>query len=153
MIAHDPAHDEAGLTLVEMLVVLAIVGVMAGAVVFGIGSGTGRGAEPEARRLAARLDLAADEAIVTGRTIGFAWTGDGYRFVTWKSGRWQNDAAPALEPHNLPAGLSLEGANAAAPVVIGADGGGSALTLHVATAKGAGWTVAFDGIQSQATAG
>jgi general secretion pathway protein H len=153
MIAPDPAHREAGLTLVEMLVVLAIVGVMAGAVVFGIGSGEGRGAEVEARRLAARLDLAADEAMVTGRTIGLAWTGDSYRFVTWKKGQWQDDAASALEPHSLPAGLSLGSAGAHAPVMIGADGGGTPLTLRIAAAKGVGWTVAFDGIQAQATIG
>jgi general secretion pathway protein H len=148
------ASHEAGLTLVEMLVVLAIVGVMAGALVLSIGSGNERTAEVEARRLATRLELAADEATVTGRAIGFAWKNDGYRFVTWKSGGWRNEMTPALEPHDLPAGVSLASASGdRQPVVIGADGGGQALALRIAAVKGAGWTIAFDGAQAQAKAG
>jgi general secretion pathway protein H len=154
MIAPDPPRHEAGLTLVEMLVLLAIVGVMAGAVMLGIGAGNGRTTEVEARRLATRLELAADESMVTGRTIGFVWGKGSYRFVTWKGGTWQDDTAPALEPHDLPPGLALDGpASLAQPVVIGADGGGQPLALRIAAAKGAGWAIDFDGVQSRPRAG
>jgi general secretion pathway protein H len=152
MIAPDPASDEAGLTLVEMLVVLAIIGVMAGAVVLSAGSGNGRGPEVEARRLAARLELAADEAMVTGRTIGFVGDKSGYRFVAWQAGKWQDDKAPALEPYTLPSGLSLGGASAA-PIVVGADGGGNPLDLQLVPAKGTGWKIAFDGVTAEAKSG
>ena len=133
-----------------MLVVLAIVGVMAGAVVMGIGQGDARGPEAEARRLAARLELAGDEAMVTGRTIGFVWDKASYRFVDWQAGRWQDDSAPALEPHALPPGLSLAG-DGVGTVVVGADGGGTPLALRIAPAGGGGWSVAFDGVEAQAT--
>ena len=63
-----PSPDQAGLTLVEILVVLAIIGVMAGATVLAIGAGGGGvRTETEARRLASRLELAADETMVTDR--------------------------------------------------------------------------------------
>lgn len=146
-----PAPRETGLTLVEMLVVLAIVAVMAGAVVLGAGSGSGRGAEIEARRLAARLELAADEAMVTGRPVAFVGDKKGYRFLTQQAGQWRDDKAPALEPHSLPFGLSLEGAGAA-PVVIGADGGGTPIDLRLIPAKGTSWAIAFDGVAASASA-
>ncbi len=152
MIAPDPAPREAGLTLVEMLVVLAIVGVMAGAVILSAGSANGHGPEIEARRLAARLELAADETMVTGRPIAFLRDGKGYRFVAWQAGRWQDDAAPALEPHKLPSGLRIEG-DGATPVVLGADGGGNPIALRIAPAKGAPWTILFDGVAAEAKAG
>jgi general secretion pathway protein H len=150
MIAPDPR--EAGLTLVEMLVVLAIVGVMAGLVVLSAGSGRGHGAEIEARRLAARLDLAADEAMVTGRPVAFIGSRSGYRFLMQRAGQWRDETAPALEPYSLPSGLSLEGAGAA-PVVIGADGGGTPLDLRLVPAKETVWAVAFDGVSASAKAG
>jgi general secretion pathway protein H len=152
MIAPDPARGELGLTLVEMLVVLAIIAVMAGAVAMSIGSGTGRTAEAEARRLAARLELAGDEAMVSGSTVGFAWDRGSYRFMTLKAGKWQDDAAPALEPHSLPAGLAID-ADITGPIVVGADGGGSPIALRLASDKGSSWTVAFDGVQALARAG
>ncbi|WP_404712120.1 GspH/FimT family pseudopilin [Sphingomonas sp. MMS24-J13] len=150
MIAPDPR--ESGLTLVEMLVVLAIVGVMAGTVVLSAGAGSGRGAEVEARRLAARLELAADETMVTGRPVAFVGGRSGYRFLVRQAGRWRDETAPALEPYTLPSGLTLEGAGAA-PVVIGADGGGSPLDLRLVPARGTGWAIAFDGVAASAKAG
>jgi general secretion pathway protein H len=150
MLAPEPS--EAGLTLVEMLVVLAVVGVMAGVVVLSAGSGSGRGAEVEARRLAARLDLAADEAMVTGHSVAFVGDKDGYRFLVQQAGQWRDETAPALEPYRLPSGLSLEGTGAA-PIVIGADGGGNPLDLRLVPRKGASWAIAFDGVATTAKAG
>ena len=61
---------DAGLTLVEMLVVLAIIGVAAGAVTLGIGAATrAPSVESEARRFAGRLQAAADDAMLGDRMI------------------------------------------------------------------------------------
>ena len=64
--------SEAGMTLIEMLIVLAIIAVMAGAVSLGMGSVTrAPSVETEARRLATRLQAAADDAMLGDRTIAF----------------------------------------------------------------------------------
>lgn len=147
------ARGDLGLTLVEMLVVLAIVGVMAGAVVLAMGPAGRGGSEGEARRLAARLSLAADEAMVTDRVIGFQWTRDGYRFVDWQGGRWVPDPAPALEDYKLPGGLRFDDGRVD-PVVVGADGGGTPLALHLGRGDGArGWSVRFDGADARVAPG
>ena len=103
---------EAGVTLVEVLVVLAIVGVMAGVAVLGLGA-TDRGAraEAEARRLADRLELAADEALVTGTPHALVWDAEGYRFLAWDraESEWTDAPQPLLgRAHDLAGGLALE---------------------------------------------
>ena len=75
-------RGEAGLTLVEMIVVLAIIGVMSGMVLLAMGNlGTGGSVESEARRLAARLRFASDETMVTDRGLALSADSSGYRFV------------------------------------------------------------------------
>ena len=139
---------EAGLTLVEMLVVLAIVAIMAGVVVLGIGSGGGRTAEVEAKRLAARLTLAADEAMVGDRPLAIAWDKGSYRFLVQESGEWRDDRASALEPHRLPTGLMLD-ATARSPFTIG---NGRPADLRL-VAAGTTWIVHFDGAAATVTPG
>jgi general secretion pathway protein H len=141
---------EQGLTLVEMLVVLAIIGVMAGAVVLAMGRAGNGGAQAEARRLATRLTLAADETMVTDAPIAIDWDARGYRFLDWNGKAWVESRTPALEPHRLPGGLALEAAGAR-PLLIGGDTGGATLDAHV-TARGEGWRVRFDGVNATAEA-
>ena len=147
------APRDAGLTLVEMLVVLAIIGVMTSAAVLAIG-GADRSAEAEARVLAARLRLAADETLVTNRRLAFAWDKRGYAFLGWDpaEGRWQAGADKGLGArHDLPAGLSLAGEGAeVTPILV--DGGGAPISLAVSGRSG-DWRVAFDGLDATATAG
>ncbi|MDO6413611.1 prepilin-type N-terminal cleavage/methylation domain-containing protein [Sphingomonas sp. BIUV-7] len=141
------AH-EAGLTLVEMLIVLAMIGVMAGAVVLAVGRSGGGGAQAEARRLATRLALAADETMVTDTPLAIDWDARGYRFLGWNGTAWVASRTPALEPHKLPAGLSLDAAGAH-PLLIGGDGGGATLDAHL-KARDEAWRVRFDGVNATA---
>ena len=70
------------MTLVEILVVLAIVGVMAAVVTLGVGAADrGMGVETEANRLADRLRLAADDVMVTRRPLSLSFDGEGYVFT------------------------------------------------------------------------
>jgi general secretion pathway protein H len=139
---------EQGLTLVEMLVVLAIIGVMAGAVVLAIGRAGGGGAQAEARRLATRLALAADETMVTDQPVAIDWDTRGYRFLGWNGKAWVESKTPALEPHKLPTGLALEAAGAR-PLRIGGDEGGTALEAQL-KARDEEWRVRFDGVNATA---
>lgn len=141
-------HGERGMTLVEMLVVLAIIGVMAGITVLAAGAGTGaRATETEARRLVARLQLAADEAMVTDRKLAFIAQDGGYRFIRWdkQNDAWRPDTVEELGALHIPAqDIKLETNTGGRPLPIGADGGGNPLTARF-IGSGRQATVTFDG--------
>ncbi len=144
----------AGLSLIEVLVVLAIIGTAAGASLLGAGLLDRGGAETEARRLADRLQLAADEAIVTSRPMALVWDARGYRFVEWDAaaGRWQESVRFALGPrHALPPALRLEPSDTAeiAPVLIAPDLPEPAAALRL-VGEAQSWAVTFDGFAAVA---
>ncbi len=121
--APGPRAGDAGVTLVEMLVVIALVGVLAGLATLSIGRL--QGGETVARHadtLAARLTIAAETAATTGRDAAFVWTPAGYRFVVWEAGEWRPHPAPELGRAERFAALDLgaEGAGRGS-LVIGAD--------------------------------
>ncbi len=97
------------MTLVEMLVVLALVATVAGAVALGLGPAT-RGAAPreEAQILAARMQRASEEAVLTGQPVALAWSEDAYRFLLLADGAWVPHPVRLLgEARTLPPGMSF----------------------------------------------
>ncbi|MGR3528450.1 MAG: type II secretion system protein [Sulfitobacter sp.] len=83
-------RKDAGMTLVEILVVLAIIGVMASVLGLSVSGGT-RSAdvlEREATLLSARLERAADSAALNGTPAGFTWDDKSYSFVSLQDGAW-----------------------------------------------------------------
>ncbi|WP_446830080.1 type II secretion system minor pseudopilin GspH [Candidatus Foliamicus sp.] len=68
-----------GFTLIEILVVLALIGLLAGMAVLSLGA-SGSGVEREARRLAATLRLAVDESRLQGRVLGLRFDARGYSY-------------------------------------------------------------------------
>lgn len=144
-----PSRD-AGLTLVEMLVVLAIVGVMASVVTIGIGSATRKvGAEAEAHHLADDLQRAADEALVGGPSLALVLERDGYGVVQRSGGEgWK-----PFEPHRpLASGLTLASATLGAPQPLLADGMTTPIEATITDGR-RGWRVAFDGLKATVVAG
>ena len=136
-----------GFTLIETLVVLAILGALAGAAVLAVGAADrGALAETEANRLADRLQLAADEALVTGDTLQFEWDEDGYRFLLPASRtEWAPHPAEMLGPrYDLPGGLMLAAAEDL-PLLVQPDGTGGARVFTIADDVRQ-WTVHFDGL-------
>ena len=97
MAAPDTRDAEAGVTLVEVLVVLALVGILAGTVGLRLGerSGAGAAGDRAAELLASRLNAAAEAALLSGRGTAFVWSADGYGL----------EAGSAV--HALPRGLTL----------------------------------------------
>lgn len=102
---------ERGFTLVEMMVVLAIVGLMTAVVVVNLPSSESTLAR-ESERLAARLLAARDHAILANRETSAILNARGYRFVerqgkTWKplddeplaEAAWRGGTTPSL-PEN-----------------------------------------------------
>jgi general secretion pathway protein H len=100
-----------GFSLIELLVVIVILGIMAGMAVLSMGVLRGEApAETEARRLAALVELLAEEALVQGRDYGIEFFEDGYRFLAWDpdSGLWSEVVdETTLRHRTLPAELRV----------------------------------------------
>lgn len=107
-----------GFTLIEILVVLAIIGLLASMAVISAGA-TGSGVAQEARRLSATLRLAADESRLQGRVLGLRFDSGGYSWhelVAAESGArptldfvWSPMAGSgALAPRSWPPQLEIE---------------------------------------------
>ena len=77
-----------GFSLLELLVVVAIIAIFVGAVVLqvGIASGTDHETEREIARLKNVLDLAREEALLQTRDFGVFFTSSAYRFYTYDHG-------------------------------------------------------------------
>ena len=138
--------NESGMTLVEMLIVLVIIGVAAGASVLGIGVATrAPNAEAEARRLSSRLQSVADEAMVTDRPLAFTWDAKGYAFLSWHDGRWLEGKDEAHARHKLPGGMKIDMAGRRPPLLLGVDGSGVPAAIGLVTGPER-WLVVYDGL-------
>ncbi|MBB5710715.1 general secretion pathway protein H [Sphingomonas xinjiangensis] len=138
------------MTLIEMLIVLVIIGVAAGAVTLGIGAATrAPTVETEARRLAMRLQAAADDAMLGDRIIAFTAEKHGYGFATMGAdGRMIARTDDALAFHRLPSGIVVT-LNVRPPVMLGVDGAGRPLTAVIERGDQR-WRVSYDGLTASA---
>ena len=97
-----------GFTLIELLVVLLIIGVMIGVAVLSGGTDPQRTARQEARRIAALLGIAAEQAVLEGRQYGAGFARSGYRFYRLDDGEWGEIADDKLlRPRRLPREVEL----------------------------------------------
>ncbi len=88
-----------GFTLVELMIVIAVMAVMAGAVAMTVGT-PGGGPSAGAARFASRVAAARDEAIVSGRPISAWVAASGYGFDRFQDGRWQPLSAAPFQNDN-----------------------------------------------------
>jgi general secretion pathway protein H len=136
---------EAGMTLIEMLIVLVIVGVAAGAVSLSIGAVTrAPSVEAEARRLAGRLQAAGDDAMLGDRMIAFTVEKHGYGFADVADGVQTPRKDAALGFHELPGGMVMQ-LNVQPPVVLGVDGTGQPIEALIESGQKR-WQVLYDGM-------
>lgn len=150
--ARDP---EAGLSLIETLVALAITGVMAGVTVLSLGMlDRGDRAGAEAMRLADRLRLAGDDALLSGGLLALVWDERGYRFLQWDaaSESWRDSPRALLGAHTLPPALRLERADREGPLPISLDPPRPPAELRI-SGGGERWTITFDGLDAAAASG
>lgn len=142
---------EAGFTLVETLVVLAIIAVMGSIAVLGLGGADrSASAQAEAQRLAASIQVAADETLITDRAAALLLDSDGYAFLAWDppSKSWKDHERPGLAAHHdLADGVEVTSDVPANPLPL-AEGAG-AYRFSV-TSRDERWTVLFDGLNAAA---
>lgn len=143
-------NGERGMTLIEMLIVLVIIGVAAGGVALGIGAATrAPSVETEARRLALRLQAAADDAMIGDRIIAFTVEKDGYGFAAVGRDGAMAPLSDGLAFHRLPGGIAVE-LDVKPPVMMGVDGAGKPLNATISNGEQV-WVVRYDGMTATAS--
>ena len=151
-------RPEAGVTLVEMLVVLVLIGIVAGVVGLSIGATDRTSAvRTEADLLTARMARATEEIVIEGRPIAFVWSAREYRFDALGKDGWAPHPVPVLgKAKALGSGARFLGeATSGGTFVITASalpesGGALALSLGpVAEVAGARVEVTWDGVTAR----
>lgn len=105
-IYNRPRQRTAGFTLVELMVVLAIMALAATAVILTLPGSEG-GARTEAGRLSARIAAARDLAVIERRPVALWLAPSGYGFDRRIDGEWQPVPGRAFETRNWPDDIRL----------------------------------------------
>lgn len=94
-----------GFTLIELMIVIAVMALLAGVVVMTVGSSGGP--TESATRFAGRLAAARDQAILTGRPISAWISPSGYGFDQLRGGHWEPMTAKPFDGTDWGSGMQL----------------------------------------------
>lgn len=127
---------QAGVTLIEMMIVLVVVGIATGAATLGLGAlGRNDAAEQEARRLAAAIGSAVDDTLISGVSQTMVWDAQGYQIGT-------------TDRHALGGGATLARVEGAVEDVTLSAIAASLAADFVVQDSAAIWRVSFDGLSA-----
>lgn len=99
-----------GFTLVEILVVLFIIGITLSFATLSLGGNNdAERLQRQAERLQALMEIAQEDAVLFGATLGLDLTREGYRFLRLELDGWHviKRGDTPLHPRKLPEGMTL----------------------------------------------
>lgn len=96
-----------GFTLLEILVVVLIIGIVLSLATLAFRDDTADRLQTEARRLAALLTLASQEAVLQGEEMAAAFSPQGYRFQVLEENKWVDARDAVLRERQLAEDLAL----------------------------------------------
>lgn len=140
-----------GMTLIEMIVVLAIIGISASAAVLSLGAGQNGNDQAEARRLMHRIQLGADTAMISGRALALSIAPHSYSFVERGDGAsgWKATTLPGLaETLVLPGNTTLSTDAGVMVLPLNGDDGAQGFAINLANGPNH-WTINFDGAKAR----
>ncbi|KTD36234.1 general secretion pathway protein LspH [Legionella nautarum] len=90
-------HAERGFTLIEILVVVAIIGITLGFAMLAFGDfGASRRAVVSAEQFSSYVKLVQQQAILETNTLGISLTNEGYTTYRFESGGWRIMSAKSI---------------------------------------------------------
>jgi len=114
-IPNPESRFPSGFTLIEILVVVAILGVIAAALVLSASGSGERQLQRESEQMRALLAYACEQAELRGREIGVSLNSSGYRFSEFEHDNWIGFGEGEMRPRRWLAGtaasLSRDGHN------------------------------------------
>ena len=144
-------REDAGVTLIEMLVVLSIISIAAGVLTLRFSNLTGNDPKAEAGQLADVLTQAGETALYSGNPSALIWSQTGYRVETFKPGLgWK--VTEGHGQHDLAAGLSLRRNDGHDGPLMIAPSGIALPARFLLTSADAAWGVAFNGLSAEVKA-
>ena len=101
--------DDAGFSLLEILVVMVIISIVMGALTFSLSDSSGRRLRLEAERLRDALQLAANDAVFEGAQTQMMLGEHSYHFTYYDSQRkqWQPYSSKAMREYHLSEDITL----------------------------------------------
>ncbi|MGL4322093.1 MAG: prepilin-type N-terminal cleavage/methylation domain-containing protein [Paracoccaceae bacterium] len=132
---------QSGVTLIEVMIVLVVIGIATGAATLGLGALTRDDhVEQEARRLSAAISLALDDALISGATRAVHWDAQGYQIGTGQR-------------HEMATSVTLSRADGLADAVVLSAHAASAPVTLVVSGRTGPWHLALDGFGVRVAAG